>query len=222
MNTILITGSSRGIGAAVAERFAREGWNVVINYNKHEAQAKALAQRLTMSNTLCIGCDVSDPSAVEKMFEQAKARFGSIDVVVNNAGITKEGMLIDQDIASIQQVVNVNLLGTIYTTKQALQNFGSNGGKIVNISSCQGISGASCESVYAASKAGITALSKSLAAEYQFSNVKIYDLPLGWVDTDMTAPYTVAQREEFLRENPSVKHQTAYEVAQDIYDLVTN
>ena len=154
------------------------------------------------------------------MFDTVKSSFGRIDVLVNNAGITKEGMLIDLTERDISKIVNTNLLGTIISTQHALRQFDGRG-KIVNISSCQGALGASCESVYAATKAGITAFTKSIALEYSNSDIEVYDLPLGWVDTDMTKHYSKQDREDFLRDNPSVKYQTCDEVAQQIFSLTT-
>ncbi|MFQ6773378.1 MAG: SDR family oxidoreductase [Clostridia bacterium] len=222
MKTVLITGSSRGIGAKTAEVFALNGWNVVINYNKNKTKADILAGYLSQyCNVMTIQCDVSKPEEVAQMFATIAQTFGRIDVLVNNAGITKEDMLIDLSTQDITDIITTNLLGTIICSQHALMQFDGRG-KIINISSCQGELGASCESVYSATKAGITAFSKSISAEYEDSDIQVYDLPLGWVDTDMTAHYTDAERIDFLQANPNVQYQSADEVAQQIYNLATN
>ena len=221
MKTILITGSSRGIGAAIARRFAREGWNIVLNYNKSEQKARLLARSLAkQTEVLCIKADVSKNDELKNLFDLANQKFGKIDVVINNAGITLEKMLVDMTFDEIRSVIDTNLLGTINSCRLALRQFDGKG-VIVNISSCQGVIGASCESVYASSKAGISCLTKSLQDEYLGTDVKLFDLPLGWVDTDMTAHYTTTDKKEFLNANPQFKFNTKKQVAEMVFNLVT-
>ncbi|MBO4936789.1 MAG: SDR family oxidoreductase, partial [Clostridia bacterium] len=128
MKTILITGSSRGIGAKTAEVFALNGWNVVINYNKNKTKADILAGYLSQyCNVMTIQCDVSKPEEVAQMFAQVAQTFGRIDVLVNNAGITKEDMLIDLSAQDITDIITTNLLGTIICSQHALMQFDGRG-----------------------------------------------------------------------------------------------
>lgn len=221
MKTILITGSSRGIGEAIARVFAKNGWNIVLNFNRSEQKATALAKELgKLTNVLCVKADVGNNDELEDLYRWAIEKFGKIDAVVNNAGVTIEKMLVDMTYDEIKTVVDTNLVGTINSCRLALSQF-DGVGAIVNISSCQGEIGASCEAVYASTKAGISCLSRSLIDEYADTSVRIFDLPLGWVDTDMTARYTKAEKREFLNANPQFKAQTKEEVAQSVFDLIT-
>lgn len=221
MKTILITGSSRGIGEAIARVFAKNGWNIVLNFNRSEQKATALAKELgKLTNVLCVKADVGNNDELEDLYRWAIEKFGKIDAVVNNAGVTIEKMLVDMTYDEIKTVVDTNLVGTINSCRLALNQFDGEG-TIVNISSCQGEIGASCEAVYASTKAGISCLSRSLIDEYADTHVRIIDLPLGWVDTDMTARYTKAEKQEFLSANPQFKAQTKTQVAQSVFDLIT-
>lgn len=221
MKTILITGSSRGIGEATARIFAKHGWNIVLNYNHSEQKAITLANDLgKYANVLCVKADVGNNAELNDLYRLAREKFGKIDAVVNNAGVTVEKMLVDMTFGEIRSVVDTNLVGTINSCRLALNQFDGEG-TIVNISSCQGEIGASCEAVYASTKAGISCLSRSLIDEYADTSVRIFDLPLGWVDTDMTARYTKSEKQEFLSANPQFKAQTKTQVAKTIYDLIT-
>ena len=166
--TVLVTGASRGIGKGIAMAFAKRGYNVVINYSSNEKAAQE-----TLDEVMNLGargmiykCNVADAAAVKEMFKSCIQVFGGVDVLVNNAGITKAGLLIDQTPEDIDKMIDINLKGAIYCSQEALKLMMSNMyGKIINISSMWGVRGGSFEVAYSASKAGMIGLTKALAKE---------------------------------------------------------
>ena len=205
MKTVLITGSSRGIGEDIARVFAKNGYNVVINYYKSQVRAENLAQELCAYGvrSIAIKANVADPVQVKLMVKHALDVFGKIDVLVNNAGVSLNKLLIDSSSAEIDEVVLINLLGTIYTTKEVLPTMMSNNyGKIINISSMWGNYGGSMESVYSASKGGIIAFTKAIAKEVGLSGINVNCVCPGVIVTDMLNNLTI----EDMR---ALKDQTA-------------
>ena len=196
MKTALITGSSRGIGEAIARKFAKNGYNVVINYVNSREKAENLANELSMHNVraIAIRADVGDPVQAKLLIKQTLEVFGKIDVLVNNAGVALTKLLIDSSTSDIENVMITNLLGTIYTTKEALKSMIDNRyGKIINIASMWGTAGGSMESVYSASKGGIIAFTKAIAKEVGLSNININCVCPGMVLTDMTSGYSIEE-----------------------------
>ena len=196
MKTALITGSSRGIGEAIARKFAKNGYNVVINYVNSREKAENLANELSMHNVraIAIRADVGDPVQAKLLIKQTLEVFGKIDVLVNNAGVALTKLLIDSSTSDIENVMITNLLGTIYTTKEALKSMIDNRyGKIINIASMWGTAGGSMESVYSASKVGIIAFTKAIAKEVGLSNININCVCPGMVLTDMTSGYSIEE-----------------------------
>ncbi len=217
MKTVLITGASRGIGAAIAKTFAEAGYNVVINYNSSKEQAEALAGQI---NGFLVKADVSKQEEVEKMFAQAKQKFGKIDVLVNNAGVALKKMICDTSLQDWQRVLDINLTGTFLASKCAIKDMMYSGGKIINVSSVFGLSGASCEGAYSAAKAGVIGLTKAMAKEY--SNVCVNCVCPGAIDTEMNNNLTQAEKQELIEEIPAGRLGTCEEVAQMVLFLASD
>lgn len=194
MKTVLITGASRGIGADIARVFAKNEYNVVVNYCKSETIAKKLANELCTYGVraIAVQADVGDPEQAKFLVEKALEVFGKIDVLVNNAGVSLNKLLIDSSTNEIDNVILTNLLGTIYTTKEVLPGMMSNQhGKIINISSMWGNYGGSMESVYSASKGGVIAFTKAIAKEVGLCGINVNCVCPGVIVTDMLNNLTI-------------------------------
>ena len=167
--TELITGASRGIGAATSRLFASKGYNLIISCSKSYDQLSKLQKDLELEyNISCVAvkADVSNPTEVNYMFEAAFKRFGGVDILINNAGISYTGLLQDMTDDSWDTVIGTNLSSVFYCCKQAIPYMiQQHEGCIINVSSVWGIVGASCEVAYSASKGGINAFTKALAKE---------------------------------------------------------
>jgi len=188
--TVLITGASRGIGAACAAAFAADGWNVAINYFSGEEKALALSSSLKQNgaNALAVRADVSDPAQVRDMAAQVLLHFGRIDALINNAGIAQQKLFCDLTDADWDRMFDVNVKGVFYCSRAVLPHMIHNKqGKIVNISSVWGIAGASCEVHYSASKAAVIGLTKALAKELGPSGIQVNCVAPGVISTDMNA-----------------------------------
>lgn len=181
---ILVTGASRGIGKEIARRLAEKGNKVIANYNKSEEQAKQLQKENI--NIDIYKADVSKREEVHQMVKYTIDKYGKIDVLINNAGIAEEKMFIDVTDEDWNKMINNNLYSVFCTIQEVLPNMVTRkNGSIINISSIWGIVGASCESIYAVSKAGIDAITKSLAKELGPSNIRVNSIAPGIIDTDM-------------------------------------
>lgn len=187
MKTALITGASRGIGRAIAETLAKEGYNIVINYNKSEKEAKILLSQLEkITGAICVKADVSDYYEVERMVEEAEKRFGAVTHLVCNAGISARGLLDSMNKCQCDNVIDTNLKGVIYTVKAVVPSMlKRKSGAIVNVSSIWGKTGASCEAVYSASKAGVIAFTEAMAKELGPSGIRVNAVCPGCIETDM-------------------------------------
>lgn len=187
--TVIITGSSRGIGAATAVYFAEKGFNVVINYVSNKEAADNLSREINEKypvDTLVIKCDVSSESEVVNMLQLTKERFGRVDVLINNAGIAIDSTLEDKTVDNFHKTLDVNLIGTFLTCKHIGTYMKEQGyGSIVNISSTNGIDSFYPYSMdYDASKAGVISLSHNFALEYAPS-IRVNCIAPGWVNTEM-------------------------------------
>ncbi len=186
--TIVVTGSSRGIGAEIVRTFAKEKANIVINYTKSQKEAEELAEFVKEEggNAICVKANVGVAKDCKFLIDEAIKVFGRVDVLVCNAGISNASLLIDASDELVEKIIDVNLLGVINTCKHAVKNMMSNGyGKIINISSMWGITGGSSESVYSGSKAGVIGFSKALAKEAGLSNINVNVVAPGVILTDM-------------------------------------
>ena len=217
MKTILITGASRGIGRSIALAFAKLGYFVAINYNNSEEKAKALLNEIVSDggNAGLYRADVSSYEQLCLMFENVIKDVGHIDVLVNNAGISTKGLLIEEKNEDTANVINTNLIGTINASKLAIRNMlNHGGGKIVNISSIWGNVGASMEATYSASKAGIICLTKSLAKEYGYNNIQVNCICPGVVDTDMNKTLSKEELLTLTEEIPAKRLCMPEEIAE--------
>ena len=182
----IVTGASRGIGAAVAERLARDGFTVVVNYSGNDAAAEALVRKIEAAGgrALSAKADVGDPQAVRGLFDAAEAAFGGIDVLVNNAGIMKLATLADSDDALFDSQVAVNLKGTFNALREASRRL-RNGGRIVNFSSS--VVGLRLETygVYVATKAAVEAMTPVLAKELRGRSITVNAIAPGPTATDL-------------------------------------
>lgn len=222
---VLITGASRGIGKAIAIRFAKEGCSLIINCSKSADALMELKHHLTETYhvpVLASVGNIGDFSYVQRLFEEIKAEFGGIDIVVNNAGISHIGLLSDMTPEEWQNILNVNLSSVFYTSKLAIPYMLSKQqGKIINISSVWGNVGASCEVAYSASKGGINSFTKALAKELAPSNIQVNAIACGCIDTEMNHCFSEEERKELTEEIPAGRFGTPEEVANLVYSLAS-
>src|SRR5262249_47829846 len=182
----IVTGASRGIGAVVAERLARDGFAVVVNYAGDAAAAEALVRRIEASGgrAAAVQADVSDPAAVRRLFDFAATAFGGVDVLVNNAGIMTLANIADTDDHAFDRLIAVNLKGTFNTLREAAARLRS-GGRIINFSSSVVGLLQPTYAVYAATKAGVEALTAVLAKELRGRNITVNAIAPGPTATDL-------------------------------------
>ena len=185
---VIVTGASRGIGRGIAEYLARNGFLVIANYNKSEKEAEELKQMLADDNIFIdiYKADVSKREEVKKLVQYIIDKYGKIDVVINNAGIDQIKMFLDITDDDWDLMIKTNLNSVFYMCQEALPYMiRRKEGSIINISSIWGLKGASCESAYSVTKAGIDALTKSLAKEVGPSNIRVNSIAPGIKNTDM-------------------------------------
>ena len=202
---IIITGGSRGIGKCLVENLARDGHNILLNYNKSEKQAKKIQEDLKAEGVIIeiFKADVSKKIEVKALVEFALKKWENIDVLVNNAGIAKLQMFQDITEDDWNEIINTNLKSAFYTTQEVLPNMlHRKDGIIINISSIWGLVGASCETVYSISKAGLDAMTKSLAKELGPSNIRINSIAPGVIDTEMNSKLDEHIKNEIKAETP--------------------
>lgn len=187
MNTVLITGSSRGIGAAIARRLA-EKYKIVINYKNSKDEALALLSEIRKVNpmSLAIKADVSKEEEVDYLFDTIEKNFGSVDILINNAGKSHVGLIQDMTYENWQKIINTNLNSVFLTSKRAIgPMIRQKSGVIINMSSIWGKEGAALEAAYSASKGAINSFTKALSKELAPSNIRVNAIAPGVVLTDM-------------------------------------
>ena len=202
---VIVTGASRGIGRGIAEYLARNGFLVIANYNKSEKEAEELKQILANDNIFIdiYKADVSKREEVKKLVQYTFEKYGKIDVVINNAGIDKIKMFLDITDDDWDLMIKTNLNSVFYMCQEALPYMiNRKEGSIINISSIWGLKGASCESAYSVTKAGIDALTKSLAKEVGPSNIRVNSIAPGIIDTDMNKFLSEDEKKEIIEEIP--------------------
>lgn len=203
----VITGASRGIGRAIAIKFASIGANIVINYRNSEAEAQALSEELLSlgAEVLIVKADISKFDEAKQLISKAKEKFGAIDIVVNNAGITKDGLVMRMSEEDFDRVIEVNLKG-VFNIIRAVSGImvKQRYGKIINMSSVVGLIGNAGQLNYCASKAGVIGMTKSLARELGSRGINVNAIAPGFIETDMTSSLSEKTKEEILR-NISLK-----------------
>lgn len=204
-NTVLVTGASRGIGREIALNLARKGFLVVANYNKSDDKANELLE-ISSKESLNLNiykADVSNRAEVKKMIDFIINKYNKIDVLINNAGISSFGVFTDITDLEWNNVINTNLYSAFCVTQEILPYMiHEKNGCIINISSIWGLAGSSCESLYSISKAGIDAMTKSLAKELGPSNIRVNSISPGIIDTDMNKNLSLEQINEIKNEIP--------------------
>lgn len=223
--TVIITGASCGIGRATARKFAMNGYNVVINYNNSEKEAKELETELMeKTQVLCVKADVSKADEAEKLVSNAIERFGKIDVLVNNAGIAqKSALFTDTNRIDWDSIFNTNVFGTFNVTKAVVPFMvHEKKGAIVNLSSIWGVTGASCEVIYSAAKSAVCGFTRALAKELAPSDVRVNAIAPGVIDTKMNASLSLEERKALEDEIPMGRYGNAEEIAESIYFLASD
>lgn len=218
----IITGGSRGIGKEIAKKFAKENYNLVINYVSEKTNTEELKKEFEAlgAEVLFIKTNVTSYEECEKMAKDSINQFGKIDVLVNNAGVTKDSLLLRMKEEDFDTVINVNLKGTFNVTKACIPYMmKKKSGKIVNISSVVGISGNSGQANYAASKAGIIGFTKSVAKELASRNILANCVAPGYIATDMTNGLSDAVKESINNQIPLKRVGMPEEVAKAVYFL---
>lgn len=186
---VVVTGGSRGIGRAIALEFGKNGANVVINYANSDAEAKKVAEEIKSlgGNAILIKGDISSFNEGKKLIDETVKAFGTIDILINNAGITKDGLIMRMKEEQFDEVLDINLKGVFNTCKSAVFHMiKQKNGKIINISSIVGVIGNAGQANYAASKAGVIGLTKSIAKEVGSRGITVNAIAPGFIKSDMT------------------------------------
>lgn len=222
---VVVTGASRGIGRGIAEYLAREGYIVVADYNKSEKEAMQLKENLKKENINIeiFKANVSNRLEVSKLIEHTIKKYSRIDCIINNAGIDQIKMFSDITDEDWNNIINNNLNSVFYMCQESLKYMISEkNGTIINISSIWGQIGASCESAYAVSKAGIDALTRSLAKELGPSNIRVNSIAPGFIDTDMNSNFTEKEKNEIIEEIPLQRIGKALDIAKCVEWLIND
>lgn len=219
---VFVTGGSRGIGKAISLKYAENGYNVVINYVSTNTDIEKLEKEFKEkgAESLILKADVSKVEEVENVVNKAIERFGKIDVLVNNAGVTKDGLLLRMKEEDFDKVIEINLKGTFITTKSVLPYMmKKRDGKIINLSSVVGVTGNAGQCNYSASKAGIIGFTKSAAKELASRNIRVNAVAPGFIDTDMTSVLGEDIKENINSQIPMRRMGISREIANVVYFL---
>lgn len=220
--TVLITGASRGIGAAIAERFASARMNVVLHYLSSHEEVNEVARKCLSygAKSLTVTADLRSKEQIIKMKEKLEYHQMIPDILVNNAGIAYYGMLQDVEVEQWDEVMNVNLRGMFLCSQIFMPHMISQKyGRIINVSSIWGISGASCEVVYSTTKGGVNAFTKALAKEIAPSGVTVNAVAPGAVETQMNAMLNAEEKAQLQNEIPAGRFAQPDEIASLVYFL---
>lgn len=221
----LITGGSRGIGKAIALKLASLGADIVINYSSSDKKAKEVIEQVKDMGQqgIAVKADVSILNEAEKLVNEAIDKFGKIDVLINNAGITRDNLLMRMTEQEWDDVLNVNLKGTFNVTKSAIRKMlRQKNGSIINISSVVGVTGNAGQCNYSASKAGMIGFTKSLAKEVGKKNVRVNAVAPGFIKTDMTDALSEELKQEYLKNIPLNRLGTPEDIANTVAFLASD
>lgn len=221
----VITGGTTGIGKEIALELAKNGYNIAINYRNETDTMNDLKQEIESNNVKCIfvRADVSNFEETENMVKEIINEFGKIDVLVNNAGITQDGLIMRMKKESFDQVVNINLGGTFNVTRNVVPYMvKQRSGRIINVSSVVGITGNAGQSNYAASKAGIIGLTKSLAKELSSRGILVNAIAPGFIETKMTDKLGENVKQSILEQIPLGRMGEPKEVAKVVKFLASD
>ena len=212
---VFVTGSTRGIGLAIAHKFASLGANVVLN-GRSAISEELLTQFADYGvKVVAISGDVSDNADAKRMVDEAVAALGSVDILINNAGITKDGMALRMSEENFDAVLKINLTGTFNMTQAVLKPMTkARAGAIINLSSVVGLTGNAGQANYAASKAGVIGFSKSIAREVAARNVRVNVIAPGFIESDMTAVLSDKIKDAMMGQIPMKRFGQAEEVAE--------
>lgn len=220
--TVLITGGSRGIGKAIAIKFAKENYNVAISCISREESLLQVKSEISSYGVPCLAFlgDAGNMAQCQTMFTEIKHSFHALDVLVNNAGISYVGLLQDMSSEDWDRIIRTNLTSVFNCCKLAIPDMVSNRrGKIINISSVWGNAGASCEAAYSATKGGINAFTKALAKELAPSNVQVNAVACGAIDTEMNRFLEKDEMASLIDEIPCGRLGRPEEAADLVYEL---
>lgn len=212
----VVTGASRGIGRVIALRFAKEGAHVIVNYNGSKDRAESVKEEIEKAggSAKISKCDVSDFEKCESWIQSIIEEYGKIDILMNNAGITKDGLLMKMSESDFDQVIATNLKGTFHTIRfVSRQMLKQRSGKIINLSSVVGVAGNAGQANYAASKAGVIGLTKSAAKELASRGITVNAIAPGFIDTEMTAVLPDKVKEATKKQIPMGQYGTPEQVA---------
>ncbi len=212
MKKVIVTGGSRGIGAAIVRRFRENGDKVVFFYKNSN-----------VCDPLCVKGDITDPIKVKRMIAEAAALLGGIDVLINNAGIAQSALMGDISDTDYMTMINTDLSGSFYCCREVIPYFlRDHSGAIVNISSMWGEVGASMEVHYSAAKAGVIGLTKALAKELGPSGVRVNCVTPGMIDTDMNRGYSEDDIQAIVDETPLMRIGKPEDVAEAVFFLASD
>jgi len=215
--TVLITGSSRGIGRAIALTFCRQGHQIVLNgLHNGGALEDTLRECLAIQpSVMAVPADVSRHEEAKRLFEEAYSRFGGIDVLVNNAGIAHMGLFGDMKPGDWERIMAVNTYSVFNCCHLAIPHMlKRKNGVIINISSIWGVSGASCEAVYSASKGAVNTFTKALGKELAPSGIRVNGIACGMIDTDMNGGLSPEEKKAFVDDIPAMRMGAPEEIAR--------
>lgn len=221
----LVTGAGRGIGREIALTLAEYGADVIVNYHGSREKAQEVVEQIEQMGrkAVAVQCSVADYEACGKMVTDMLEAFGHIDILVNNAGITKDNLVIKMSEEDFDAVMDTNLKGTFNTIKHMYRPFlKQRAGRIINLSSVSGVLGNAGQANYAASKAGVIGLTKSVARELAARNITVNAVAPGYIDTDMTQAMTEAAREATLAQIPLRRVGTPKDIAETVAFLASD
>ncbi len=222
MKTVLITGASRGIGAAAAKLFAANGYTVAVNYHRSKNRAEQMVNEIITAggDAFSVCADVSDENAVKIMMQTVLQRLGHIDVLIHNAGIARQALLTDTTAEEWHRMLGVHVDGAFYCCKEVIPAMLKNGGgKILIVSSMWGVTGASCEVAYSTAKAGLIGFSKALAKELGPSDITVNCVAPGVINTDMCESLDDQTMQALKEETPLQRIGTPEDVANTLLFL---